>query len=33
MVAGVVDIEHKLQRSEGFRVKALDHPGGGGLLP
>ena len=24
MVAGVVDIEHKLQRSKGFRVKALD---------
>jgi hypothetical protein len=33
MVAGVVDIEHKLQRRKGFRVKALDHPGGGGLLP
>jgi hypothetical protein len=24
MVAGVVYIEHKLQRSKGFRVKALD---------
>ena len=24
MVAGVVDIEHKLQRSKGFRIKTLD---------